>query len=109
VRWALDCGEPLPPHATAHQAAGALLALFQQLPRSFMPPAVDAVLMRCVPPPSAAARLLSDSLSPAEWATAQHVTALLRAALSPGAAARNGLTLLVGCFGEPTALASVGL
>jgi hypothetical protein len=61
-----------------------------------MPPAVSAVLSRCVPSAAAAAQLLSSALAPAEWATARHVVALLRAALAPGAVERNGLTVLVG-------------
>ena len=95
ARWALDVGEPLPEWTTAHQAAATLLALFHQLPSPLMPPSVSAVLLRAVPPPRAAAALLSDALAPAEWAAARRVLALLRAALAPDVAARNGLSLHV--------------
>ncbi|KAI8476894.1 MAG: hypothetical protein J3K34DRAFT_516160 [Monoraphidium minutum] len=77
----------------ARLAAATLLALFQQLPDSFMPPPVSALLARAVPGYRAASALLSDSLSAVEWAAARHVLALLREALAPPAAARNGLTV----------------
>lgn len=70
-----------------------LLALLHQLPSPLMPPAVSSVLARAVPPPEAAAALLSDTLAPAEWAVARHLLALLRAALAPPAAPGNGLSL----------------
>jgi hypothetical protein len=83
------------PCPSAAQAAATLLLLFHQLPTSFMPPSVSAVLMRCVPPYPAAAALLSESMAPAEWASARHVLSLLREALAPAAAAHNGLTVHV--------------
>jgi hypothetical protein len=97
----------LPGHVTAHQAAVALLLLLQQLPDSFMPPDVSAVLMHCVPPAPACMSLLSDTMSVSEWATLRMVLGLCKAALAPQAAANSGATL-VGlanvlaehCFGD---------
>lgn len=102
VRWSLDTGLDMPQHVTPHQAAAALLLLFQQLPDSFIPGDVSALLLHCVPPAPACASLLSDALSVAEWATLRHVLALLRGALSPPAAAANGLAApaLAGALAE---------
>ena len=93
------CSSHTPTRAHARrQVAATLLALFHQLPQPLMPPAVSAVLSRCVPSAAASAQLLSSALAPAEWAVARHVMALLRAALAPGAVERNGLTVLVGAL-----------
>lgn len=92
VRWALDTGLDFPSHVTAHQAAAALLLMLHQLPDSFMPTDVSAVLLHCVPPPTSCTALLSDTMSVAEWATLRHLLGLFKAALLPDAAAANGLT-----------------
>jgi hypothetical protein len=86
------------------KAAATLLALFRELPHGLMPPSADAVLSRCVPNYPASARLLSDAMSPAEWATARHVLAVLHDALAPGVAPRNGLTVHV----RPLACSNAG-
>lgn len=93
VRWALDTGLDFPSHVSAHQAAAALLLMLQQLPDSFMPADVSAILMHCVPPPTSCTSLLSDAMSVAEWATLRHLVSLFRAALLPEASAANGLSL----------------
>lgn len=92
VRWALDTGLDFASHVTVHQAAAALLLMLQQLPDTFMPPDVSAVLMHCVPAPSSCTSLLSDAMSVAEWATLRHLLTLFRAALLPEAVAANGLS-----------------
>jgi hypothetical protein len=49
--------------------AGALLALFQQLPEPFMPPLVSNLLAYSAPSGAQAAVLLSDGMTSCEWAT----------------------------------------
>lgn len=59
---------PHPPHPPSLQA-GALLALFQQLPEPFMPPLVSNLLAYSAPSGAQAAVLLSDGMTSCEWAT----------------------------------------
>ncbi len=74
------------------QAAAALLALFHQLPRSFMPPSVTAICTRCVPTRAAALSMLQDDMSRLELAVLGQALALFKGALAPEAVSHNGLT-----------------
>lgn len=75
------------------QAAAALLLMLQQLPSSFMPTEVNAVLKHCIPASSACQLMLSDAMSAVEWATFRHILSLLKAALEPEAVAANRLSV----------------
>lgn len=92
VRVALDEGTPLPETGAEHQVAGALLAMFQQLPNGLMPHAVIDVCSYCVPPPSSATSLLADAMPAADRAVLRHMVMLLREMLDEANAVANGVT-----------------
>ncbi|KAK9840841.1 hypothetical protein WJX81_008338 [Elliptochloris bilobata] len=108
IREALDRGEQVPEGTTAQSAAATLLAFFAALPWPLMPPAAMQVCEVCVPSASAAASLLADALSPAEWAVFRHVTGLFREALAAAAAPCGPLAVLLAELWFPPAMPGFG-
>lgn len=91
VREALDSRAPFPPGTTPHHVAATLMAMFRQLPESFMPQPVVNLCNRCVVSGNHAAQLCADAMAPDDFTALRLVLGLCHQLLRPDVQAANGL------------------